>query len=51
MKSYRITLEEDGQGNLIIPLPEELLEHLEVSEGDILNVEKKEGMLYITKKN
>ena len=33
---YRITLQEDREGNVVIPFPEEMLEELDWSEGDVL---------------
>lgn len=34
--SYTVELDEDEDGNLILPIPEEILEHLGVVEGDEL---------------
>ena len=33
---FTVTLEEDGDGNLILPFPDEMLESLGWEEGDVL---------------
>jgi hypothetical protein len=37
MKSFVVKLEEDGNGDLILPLPQEMLDDLDWSEGDTLD--------------
>lgn len=38
-KKFIVTLEEDSEGNLLCPIPIEIIEHLGLEEGDILDYE------------
>lgn len=38
-KKFIVTLEEDSEGNLLCPIPEEIIENLGLEEGDILDYE------------
>jgi bifunctional DNA-binding transcriptional regulator/antitoxin component of YhaV-PrlF toxin-antitoxin module len=38
-KKFIVTLEEDAEGNLVCPIPDEILEHLGLEEGDLLDYE------------
>jgi hypothetical protein len=52
-KTFTITLEEDPEtGDLILPLPQELLDDAGWAEGDVLNWEdNKDGSWSLTKKD
>jgi antitoxin component of MazEF toxin-antitoxin module len=36
-RKFIVTLEEDESGNLLCPIPDEILEELGLVEGDVLN--------------
>ena len=36
---FIVTLEEDSEGNLLCPIPEEIIENLGLGEGDLLDYE------------
>jgi bifunctional DNA-binding transcriptional regulator/antitoxin component of YhaV-PrlF toxin-antitoxin module len=38
LDSFTIKLEEDDEGNLVFPFPDELLDSLNWSEGDVLEI-------------
>jgi bifunctional DNA-binding transcriptional regulator/antitoxin component of YhaV-PrlF toxin-antitoxin module len=38
LDSFTITLEEDDEGNLVLPFPDELLDALGWVEGDVLEI-------------
>ena len=45
----QVQLEEDGD-NIILPLPQEVLDHLDIKEGDVLNWEDNgDGTFSLTK--
>ena len=49
---YTVTVEEDEHGELVLPLPQEMLDHLGWQEGDILKwIEREPGTWEIQKKN
>jgi hypothetical protein len=39
----------DGSGDVIVPLPQEMLDSLGWKEGDTVNIEKKDGVIYVDK--
>lgn len=49
-KTYSTTIEEagDGSGDGILTFPPEILEETGWKEGTLLNLEEKDGILYIT---
>jgi bifunctional DNA-binding transcriptional regulator/antitoxin component of YhaV-PrlF toxin-antitoxin module len=49
-KTYSTTIEdaEDGSGDGILTFPPEILEEMGWKEGTLLNVQEKDGNLYIT---
>jgi len=49
-KTYSTTIEDagDGSGDGILTFPPEILEEMGWKEGTLLNVEEKDGNLYIT---
>ena len=49
MSSYVVQLEEDEVGDLILPIPEELLEQLGWKEGDELDFSLRDGLVVIQK--
>lgn len=50
MKTFEVELIEDGE-DLILPLPQEVLDSLGVKEGDIVNWSVQEdGSVFLTKK-
>jgi hypothetical protein len=49
LDSFTITLEEDEEGNLVLPFPEELLDALGWGEGDILEFDAIAGQISMRK--
>jgi hypothetical protein len=49
-KTYSTTIEDagDGSGDSVLTFPPEILEEMGWKEGTLLNVEEKDGNLYIT---
>ena len=52
MKKYTVNLEEDANGDLVLPFPQDLLEEVGWKEGDILNwKDNEDGTFSLTKKS
>lgn len=49
-KSYIVQTETDENGDTILPIPQEILEHLNLKEGDSLDIEEKNGSLFLKPK-
>lgn len=48
-QTWTVQLEEDGN-DVILPLPQEVLDHLDVKEGDVLNwIDNEDGTFSIRK--
>jgi hypothetical protein len=49
-KTYSTTIEDagDGSGDSVLTIPPEILEEMGWKEGTLLNVQEKDGNLYIT---
>lgn len=50
MRSFTVTLEEDENGDLIVPFPEDLLEEMKWGEGTVLDWEIIDGNVHIKEK-
>ena len=49
-KSWTVTVEEDKEGNLVLPLPQEMIDELGWLTGDVLNmdIDEETGVCIVT---